>query len=193
MSEIKNNSAPGNLEAKRAAVLAGQSRGKKPYVALLLIAVAAVGLLGFWGLTFMPEEQKVPATGQMFGYVPKTGEVAYPLSDFKEGAILFYQHKAEGGVFVRYFVGVDGGEVTAALDACAECWRTSKGHRQEGAMLVCQSCSKSFALKELTTGTDPCTPLLLPHQVRDSKVVIAIPDLLAGAKYFRKIQGSKKI
>ena len=186
MSEQENKPASDLLAAKRAAVLESRSSKRKLLLPALGL-VLAVGLAGFFGLRMMPEEEQKPAEGAMFGFVPTTGEVSYPLTDFDGAGVNFYQHKADDGVLVRYFiyVGPDG-KVIAALDTCGSCWQAGQGHRQDGDVLTCATCDKRFALADWGETSDPCKPIALPATVRDGRVVISVPDLLGGAKYFKK-------
>lgn len=178
------------LAAKRAAVLRPQGR-KRKFILPFLAAMLVVGVAATLVARILPESEAKPATGVMFGYVPQAGEVTHALADFDGDTARFYQHKAEGGVIVRYFIHkANDGTVTAALDACADCWREAKGHRQEGAEVVCSHCDKRFAIAALDKRTDPCAPILLPVSVRSEEVAVAIPDLLEAAKYFKKPYGS---
>lgn len=184
----KDDKNTGNLDAKRAAVLSAKEKSRSSRLPALLVAVAIVGVLAVVGMKFMAGEKTAPAKGASFAFVPTTGEVTYPVADFKPGLANFYQQKAPKGVVVRYFVVMDeAGAVSAGLDACQECWQTGKGHRQVGEELICQNCSKSFGLDRLGASNDPCEPFAVPAKVRDGQVVIDIPDLIAGAKYFKKI------
>ncbi len=178
------------LAAKRAVVLRPQSE-KRRLALPLLTAVLVLGAASILVARMLPEQEPRPATGAMFGYVPQGGEVTYDLADFDGRTARFYQHKAEGGVTVRYFVHrAEDGAVSAALDACADCWREAKGHRQEGGAVVCVHCGKRFDIAGLADVRDPCVPIPLKATVRDGQVAVAISDLSEGAKYFKKPYGS---
>jgi len=190
MSEEQARRAAERLAAKRAAVL-GPRRRQRRFVLPLLAGMAVLGVAGALLARMLPEEEKKPAAGAMFGYVAQGGEVTYDKAALNSRAARFYQHKAEDGVIVRYFLyGGANGEVGAALDACASCWREGKGHRQEGDEMVCVQCGKRFAIADLSKRSDPCAPIALPVAVRDPEVAVAIPDLLAAAKYFKRPYGS---
>lgn len=186
MSQEQTQRAAERLAAKRAAVLGPRRKKRRlvvPLAAAGLVLAAAALLVG----RLLPEAEAEPAAGAMFHYVPRSGEVAYRLADLAGPSARFYQHKAEGGVIVRYFLhrGADGA-VHGALDACGECWREGKGHRQEGGEMVCAHCGKRFALGEPAGRADPCAPIALPVTVRGEHAAVAVPDLLEAAKYFQK-------
>jgi len=186
MSDEQARRAAERLAAKRAVVLGKQGR-KRRFVAPLLAGVLVLGVAGALVARMLPEEHKGPAGGAVFGYMPRGGEVTYARAELDGRSARFYQHKAEGGVIVRYFLygGADGA-TGAALDACASCWREGKGHRQEGDEMVCVQCDKRFTIADLGKRSDPCAPISLPVTVRDGEVAVAIPDLLEAAKYFTK-------
>jgi len=174
------------MAAKRAVVL-GQRGSKRRFVAPILAGVLVLGVAGALVARMLPEERKGSAGGAAFGYVPRGGEVTYDRAGLDRRTPRFYQHKAEGGVIVRYFLyGGAEGATSAALDACASCWREGKGHRQEGDEMVCVQCDKRFTIADLGKRSDPCAPIALPVTVRDREVAVAIPDLLEAAKYFKK-------
>ena len=178
------------LAAKRAAVL--RPKNKKRKLALpLLTVVLVLGVASMLVARMLPEQETKSATSAMFGYVPRGGEVTYDLTDFDGQTARFYQHKTQGGVIVRYFVHqAEDGTVSAALDACADCWREARGHRQEGGEVVCAHCGKRFDIASLADVRDPCVPIPLQATTRNGQVAVAIPDLLEGAKYFKKPYGS---
>jgi len=190
MTEEQIRCAAARLEAKRAAVL----RPKRSKMRLLVPLAAGALVVGVAATLvarpFSASEEK-PASGAMFGFVPQQGEVTYPLADLDGGTARFYQFKAGGGVIVRYFLHRSAdGTLTAALDACADCWREAKGHRQEGDEVVCVHCEKRFPIADLGAAADPCVPLALPVSAQADRVAVAIPDLAAAAKYFQSPYGS---
>ena len=190
MTEEQARRAAERLAAKRAVVLRPRNT-KRKLVLPLVGALLVVGVAGTLVARMLPEKESKPTAGAMFGYVPQQGEVSYPLGDFQDQTARFYQHKAEAGVIVRYFIHrAADGAVIAALDACADCWREGKGHRQEAGEMVCAQCDKRFEIAALADSRDPCVPIALSATVGAEQVSLAIPDLLAAAKYFKKPYGS---
>jgi uncharacterized membrane protein len=178
------------LAAKRAAVLRPRGR-KRKFILPFLAATLVVGVAAMLVTRILPESEAKPVAGAMFGYVPQSGEITYSLADFDGHTARFYQHKAGGGVIVRYFIHKSAdGTVSAALDACADCWREARGHRQEGGEVVCSNCDKRFDITGLSDVRDPCVPIPLQATVRGEQVAVAIPELLEAAKYFKQPYGS---
>ena len=184
--------ATDRIAAKRAVVVGGGG-GKTLHLPLIALVVVALGVLGFLGWRLMPAAETERAHGQQFDFVPTTGQVSHALAALPEGKAVYYQHKAPGGVFIRYFLCKTDGEVTAAIDACELCGEDRLGHGQRGDKLVCQKCDLGFDLAKIDdahAAGEPCAPLVLPHEVRDGQVILQVPDLLTGTKYFAKPAGS---
>jgi uncharacterized membrane protein len=183
---MSENQFTSKLAEKKASLTAPRSKRRfiKPVV-LILLFVTVVGVMAF---EFTKgDEKKSSSHGVLFAYVPSNGEVSFSLLDFKANVPSYYLYKAEGNVLVRYFISIgEDGEATAALDACASCWKEGKGHRQEANELVCMVCSKSFNLSSLKDETDDCAPIQISAVVKDGSVSVSINDLVAGIKYFEK-------
>ncbi len=179
------NEAARKLAAKKLAITnAKPSGGNRRWLAVLAVILLATVAGGYSFIS--KEEPAVTASGQMFDFIPTTGVVSYQLSEFESGIPRFYQHKAGAGVIVRYFLVKTGeNEYHAALDTCASCWQSGQGHRFEGDELVCPTCHKRFAITEMDSHSDACAPLALTSSVAGDSISVNIPELLAGAKYFK--------
>jgi uncharacterized membrane protein len=112
-------------------------------------------------------------------------EVLLPVSDISTTAA-FYSYDSSG-VIVRYFAVEDKqGNVHVAFDACDVCYEAKKGYKQNGDVMQCLNCGKTFAITSIgaenTAGG--CWPSYLPMQIVGNDVVIQIADLEAKSFMF---------
>jgi uncharacterized membrane protein len=144
-----------------------------------------VGLIGFmvlgvgFGLIFVERAEAGPAeTKQLL--------VFHPVKTFEGGKAQFFEHKTEAGIIIKYFVlKSSDGVIRAAFDACDVCWAEGKGYSQKGDFMICNNCRMKFASTRINEVKGGCNPHPLNRQVVDGSVVIKIPDILEGARFFQ--------
>ncbi len=119
-----------------------------------------------------------PDSGSSDGYV------AIPLSEISKN-LKKYTYNA-GGVEVRYLVvlGSDG-KVRTAFDACDVCGG-AKGYRQNGNIVACNTCGKTFKIDDLGTKNTPggCWPSFLANKIEGNNILVSKKELQAGAFRF---------
>jgi uncharacterized membrane protein len=112
--------------------------------------------------------------------------VLYPAKTFEGGKAHFYEHKTDAGTTIKYFIlQSSDGVIRAAFDACDVCWAEGKGYSQKGDFMICNNCKQRFASARINEVKGGCNPHPLNRQVVDGNVVIKIPDILEGARFFQ--------
>jgi uncharacterized membrane protein len=106
-------------------------------------------------------------------------EVRIPISDISSIA-KFYSYDSSG-VTIRYFAVKDKqGNIHVAFDACDVCYEAKKGYKQDGAVMQCLNCGKTFSITSIgaenTAGG--CWPSYLPMNIDENVVVITIAELV---------------
>lgn len=113
-----------------------------------------------------------------------SGDVTIPVSQVSDGKAHFYSYDA-GGTTVRYFVLADkSGEVRAALDACEVCYAQKKGYTQQGDVMQCNNCGRTFPSDQINVVTGGCNPIPLDKKISGGQMTITSDSLSSGAQYF---------
>jgi len=111
--------------------------------------------------------------------------VSYPVKDFADGKVRFYEYKADSNIRIKYFViRSSDGMIRAAFDACDVCWPEGKGYFQQGDFMVCRNCGRKFASIRVNEIKGGCNPAPLNRQVVGDAVMIKVADILEGKGYF---------
>ena len=125
-----------------------------------------------------------PALSSMTPVVAVDGEVRLPAAPLADGKARFYTLVVNGKALPFFVLKSSDGVIRAAMDACDVCFPAHKGYRQEGDVMVCNSCNTRFASVKINVETGGCNPAPLSVQVQGDSVVIRSADIAAGAKYF---------
>lgn len=159
----------------------GRSMAPALAIAAAAIAVAALTgayMLGYFGPGAGPAQAEPPPN-------QTTTEIKIPVSSVGQSAS-YYTYDSSG-VTVRFFAVKDpGGAVHLAADACDVCFRAKKGYSQEGDMMKCNNCGRTFAISNLgeTNSGGGCWPSYLPMKVADGQVIVGKSDLDAKRSLF---------
>lgn len=76
------------------------------------------------------------------------------------------------------------GVVRAALDACDTCYRERKGYHQQGDVMVCNNCRRTFRSVDINVLQGGCNPAPLERTVVGDHLVLTAASLELGAVYF---------
>ena len=112
-------------------------------------------------------------------------EVRIPISNISTTAKIYSYDS--NGISVRYFAVKDQqGNVHVAFDACDVCYEAKKGYKQDGDVMQCLNCGKTFSITSIGTENTAggCWPSFLPMTVDGNDVVIKITDLEAKSYMF---------
>jgi uncharacterized membrane protein len=112
-------------------------------------------------------------------------EFLIPTSDISTTA-KFYSYDVDG-ITVRYFAVKDAqGAVHVAFDACDVCYEAKKGYSQNGDLMQCLNCGRTFSISSIGTDNTAggCWPSYLPMRLDGNNIVINKSDLEAKSYMF---------
>ena len=112
-------------------------------------------------------------------------DVTLPVATFADGAARFYRYTTAAGREVKFFVMKSSdGVVRAAFDACDTCYRERRGYHQEGDVMVCNKCGRTFRSVDINVLQGGCNPAPLDRTVVGDQVVLKAGSIAAGTVYF---------
>jgi uncharacterized membrane protein len=166
---------------------AGRMRRSGWIAGLLIVGLfLAIGISkgagsGWFGDVF----KKSPAeTAKSAGVIETAGEVKIPLPSLDSGRAIFLK-SVVGGKEIHFFaMKSSDGVYRAAFDACDVCFRSTRGYRQEGDLMVCNNCGQTFPSVQVNEVRGGCNPAPLSRTVSGEYLVIRKADLAAGANFF---------
>jgi uncharacterized membrane protein len=158
---------------------------KKKIVFMSIITIGAILFLA--GCTGTTQNKNNSNTNTNSNSPPQQTEteVRIPISDISTTAI-FYSYDSNS-VTVRYFAVKDKqGTVHVAFDACDVCYEAKKGYKQNGDLMQCINCGKTFSITSIGTENTAggCWPSFLPMNIDRNDVVITLADLEAKSYMF---------
>jgi uncharacterized membrane protein len=158
---------------------------KKKIVFIGLVALVAMIYLA--GCTETTQNENNANTNSNSNSVPDqtATEVQIPVSDIGTTAT-FYSYDSSG-VTVRYFAVKDKqGTAHVAFDACDVCYEAKKGYRQNGDVMQCLNCGKTFSITSIGTENTVggCWPSYLHMNIDGNDIVLKIVDLEAKSYMF---------
>jgi uncharacterized membrane protein len=177
MSQKRNS----QLNQKKAQVVGPESnpKGRKTVAAIGLAVVLAAGA-ALWAVNQGGQDASSPRRA-----TATSGEVTHPVAELADGKARHYSFRTPEGLTIRYFlIKSADGVIRAAFDACDVCWPENRGYSQSGDYMVCDNCGRRFASVLVNEVQGGCNPAPLRRTVRGDRLVIAVPDLLAGRRYF---------
>lgn len=113
---------------------------------------------------------------------PQADTVTVPVAALQDGRL--HRFGVLTGSHTTRFLAMQtaDGRIRTAMDACEICG--SKGYVQQGPHLVCLNCSAE--IDPMTLGVSGgCNPIPLASEVRDDRLVVPMPDIMAFADLFR--------
>jgi uncharacterized membrane protein len=156
---------------------------KKKIVFMSIITIGAILFLA--GCTGTTQNNSNTNTNSNSAPQQNGTEVRIPVSDISTTAT-FYSYDSNS-VTVRYFaVKYKQGNVHVAFDACDVCYEAKKGYKQNGDLMQCLNCGKTFSITSIGTENTAggCWPSFLPMNIDGNDVVIKNADLEAKSYMF---------
>ena len=96
----------------------------------------------------------------------------------------FFQFDS-AGTNIRFFVlRSSDGVLRSAFDACDVCYRSRKGYRQLGDLMVCSNCGQSFPSVLINVEKGGCNPSPLERTVSEGQIAFRVADIQTGARLF---------
>jgi len=149
---------------------------------ILVVAFAAVSAGMLDGLF-----KKSPAeTAKAAGVVETADAVRIPLKALDSGKALFLSMESEGRQYYYFALKSQDGAYRAALDACDVCFKSNRGYRQEGDLMVCNNCGQSFPSNRIGEIKGGCNPHPLARGIEGQDLVIRKADIFAREDYFAR-------
>lgn len=149
-------------------------------LAIIGVVIALLGLTLAYVITTSRSDAASAVEAQSTG-----GDVTFAAAQFDDGVARFFTHTAPGGRQVKFFVMKSSdGVIRAAFDACDTCWEDRLGYRQEGDVMVCRKCNRSFASTDINVLQGGCNPAPIDRRVVNGRVVLSAASLNAGIAYF---------
>jgi uncharacterized membrane protein len=146
----------------------------------LVLAVAAVSA-GMLDGVF----KKSPAEiAKAAGVVETADAVRIPLKALDSGKALFLLKESEGRQVHYFALKSRDGAYRAALDACDVCFKSNRGYRQEGDVMVCNNCGQTFPSNRVGETKGGCNPHPLARRIEGQHLVIGKDGIVAGKEYF---------
>lgn len=112
--------------------------------------------------------------------VLENGEIKLDSLIFNDNQARFYNVEMPNGKTIYFFVVKDkNGIYRAAANACAICFKTYKGFRQEGNEIVCNNCGNRYPIEKIATEKGGCNPgPINPNlEIKNGEIVIKEADL----------------
>jgi len=151
-------------------------------VGIVVVVVAAVSAGVLDGLF-----KKSPAeTAKAAGVAETADAVKIPLKALDSGKALFLSLESQGRQLHYFALKSRDGAYRAALDACDVCFRSNRGYRQEGDLMVCNNCGQTFPSNRIGEIKGGCNPHPLARRTADGYLVIRKADIAERADYFAR-------
>lgn len=119
--------------------------------------------------------------------VLENGEIKLDAEQFNNNKAKFYNAQMSDGKIIYFFVVKDkNGIYRAAANACAVCFKTYKGFRQEGDEIVCNNCGNRYPIEKIATEKGGCNPGPINQnlEVKNGKIIIEQTDIEQVADLF---------
>jgi len=147
---------------------------------ILVLAFAAVSAGMLDGLF-----KKSPAeSAKAAGVVETADAVRIPLKALDSGKAFFLSLESEGRQLYYFALKSRDGAYRAALDACDVCFKTNRGYRQEGDLMVCNNCGQTFPSNRIGEIKGGCNPHPLARGIEGNYLVIRKAEIVARKDYF---------
>ncbi|OIP34640.1 MAG: hypothetical protein AUK27_06735 [Deltaproteobacteria bacterium CG2_30_66_27] len=149
-------------------------------IVVVVVAAVSAGMLD--GLF-----KKSPAeTAKAAGVVETADAVKIPLKALDSGKALFLSLESQGRQMYYFALKSRDGAYRAALDACDVCFKSNRGYRQEGDLMVCNNCGQTFPSNRVAEIKGGCNPHPLARKIEGQNLVIRKADIAERADYFAR-------
>jgi uncharacterized membrane protein len=157
-------------------------RGVSPTALVLAVCV----LLGFVLVYLIASARQAGGSDVATTQIAGTGDdVTLPIATFADGRARFYRYATTAGREVRFFVmRSSDGVIRAAFDACDTCYRDKLGYHQQGDVMVCRKCGRTFRSVDINVLQGGCNPAPLERNVVGDQIVLKAASIEAGVSYF---------
>jgi len=149
----------------------------------ILVVVVSVVYAGVLDVLFrISSAEKAKSAG----VVEMADAVKIPLKALDSGKALFLSLDSEGRQLYYFALKSPDGAYRAALDACDVCFKSNRGYRQEGDLMVCNNCGQTFPSKRIGEIKGGCNPHPLARGIEGQYLVIKKAEIVARKDYFAR-------
>jgi uncharacterized membrane protein len=160
--------------------------GKGMAIMVAVVLLAGIGSLAYLGV-FSGLFKKSPAeSAKAAGVVETADAVRIPLKTLDSGQAFFLSLESEGRQMYYFALKSQDGAYRAALDACDVCFKSNRGYRQEGDLMVCNNCGQTFPSNRIGEIKGGCNPHPLARGIEGQYLVIKKPDIAERKDYFAR-------
>lgn len=150
------------------------------------VLMLAVSALLFGVMVYVIASRGQTSNQEVMTEIAGTGaDVSLPVATFADGVARFYRYTTAAGRELKFFVmRSSDGVVRAAFDACDTCYRERKGYHQQGDVMVCNNCGRTFRSVDINVLQGGCNPAPLERTVVGDQLVVKAASLDLGTTYF---------
>jgi len=160
--------------------------GKGMAIMVAVVLLAGVGSVAYSGVLTGLFKKSPAEIAKAAGVVETPDAVRIPLKALDSGKALFLTLES-GGRQLHYFALKSGdGAYRAALDACDVCFKSNRGYRQEGDLMVCNNCGQTFPSNRIGEIKGGCNPHPLARGIERQHLVIRKADIAERKDYFAR-------
>jgi uncharacterized membrane protein len=160
--------------------------GKGMAIMVAVVLLAGIGSLAYLGV-FSGLFKKSPAeSAKAAGVVETADAVRIPLKTLDSGQAFFLSLESEGRQMYYFALKSQDGAYRAALDACDVCFKSNRGYRQEGDLMVCNNCGQTFPSNRIGEIKGGCNPHPLARGIEGQYLVIRKADIAERKDYFAR-------
>jgi uncharacterized membrane protein len=158
--------------------------GKRMTIMVAVVLFVGIGAVAYSGVLTGLFRKSPAELAKAAGVVETPDAVRIPLKSLDSGKALFLALES-GGRQMHYFaLKSRDGAYRAALDACDVCFKTNRGYRQEGDLMVCNNCGQTFPSNRVGEIKGGCNPHPLARGIEGNYLVIRKAEIVARKDYF---------
>lgn len=160
--------------------------GKGMAIMVAVVLLVGAGSLAYSGVLSGLFKKSPSESAKAAGVVETANAVKIPLKTLDSGKTLFLSQESNGRQLYYFALKSRDGAYRAALDACDVCFKSNRGYRQEGDLMVCNNCGQTFPSNRIGEIKGGCNPHPLARGIEGQYLVIRKADIVAGKDYFAR-------
>jgi len=186
-ARVKPQNISGHMKNMHSADIGNTASHRNRNLTIGVVLILVIAALSYSSISIKstPATSEQPTSGQLASDAQES-VARIPVSEVSTSA-KWYTYDSDG-LKVRYFLvkGTDG-KIHLGTDACDVCYKNKKGYKQDGNVLTCINCEKTFAINNLGVEnlSGGCWPSYIPMKIENNNVIIQKTDLDAKQYLFK--------